>query len=94
MSEPTLDAVIQEAQKLAERLSHVPPCLRQPKQESSCVSLEGQRPLEPAEMKSGAIVRAIHMYNFNNMCNACAAYWFVTMAEIELRHVKKMEHLR
>lgn len=90
----TLDEMIEQTHRLAAHATKIPPCMRMLVQESSCINIEAQRPLESSEMKKGATRRAYSMYNVEKLCSACAAYWFLSMAEIELRHVKKMNGIR
>ncbi len=90
--EITLDQMIESTNKLATFATRVPPCRYE--QESSCIRKESARELSLQEKKKGWVVRPFSGFNFQNMCNACAAYWFLSMAEIELRHVKKMANIR
>lgn len=85
-SAPSIDELISQTEKLAETLSKEPMCIgatfeKDGKGATSCISKERER-------KHKSMRRPFPKYDVKNMCTACAAYWFVQMAALELRNHK------
>lgn len=80
---PSIDELISQTEKLAETLSKDPMCVgatfeKNGKGATSCISKERER-------KHKNMRRPFFKYDVKKMCTACAAYWFVQMAGMELR---------
>lgn len=76
---PSIDELISQTEQLAETLAKDPICID--KGSTSCISKERNR-------KHKNMRRPFPKYDVKNMCTACAAYWFVQMAGMELRNHK------
>lgn len=82
-----LTAQIETAQKLAEDLQKLS-CERS--STTSCVAEQRSKgPRTPNSRHAGVKVRPFREYRWTEMCSTCAAYWHVSMAEIELREAAK-----